>query len=136
MEWLLLADTVAKVENRTGPKILRKLIFRRPTAAKPRSADTMVRGRFCVKRCGPSRHRLRDASAVLEKFGSSPKKDFFNTIAAKRTDGPCSTAERALARLEDQHGEQDLVRELTLLDGLFLYSSSPRAPIRSLAPVP
>src|SRR5216684_5246757 len=26
----------------------------------------MLRGRFCVKRCGPSRHRLRDASAVLE----------------------------------------------------------------------
>jgi predicted ATPase/DNA-binding winged helix-turn-helix (wHTH) protein len=32
-------------------------------------------------------------------------------------------AERALARLEDQHEEQDIVRELTLLDGLFLYSS-------------
>jgi predicted ATPase/DNA-binding winged helix-turn-helix (wHTH) protein len=32
-------------------------------------------------------------------------------------------AERALARLEDQHKEQDLVRELLLLNGLFVYSS-------------
>jgi hypothetical protein len=29
----LLADIVAKVENRTTPKISRKLIFRLPTAA-------------------------------------------------------------------------------------------------------
>jgi hypothetical protein len=32
-------------------------------------------------------------------------------------------AERALARLEDQHKRQDLAREFLLLDGLFLYSS-------------
>jgi predicted ATPase/DNA-binding winged helix-turn-helix (wHTH) protein len=32
-------------------------------------------------------------------------------------------AERALARLEDQHEKQDLVRELLLLNGLFVYSS-------------
>jgi predicted ATPase/DNA-binding winged helix-turn-helix (wHTH) protein len=32
-------------------------------------------------------------------------------------------AERALARFENQHREQDLARELLLLDGLFLYSS-------------
>jgi hypothetical protein len=36
----------------------------------------MVRGRFCAKRCGPSRHRLRDASAVLENFARHPKKVF------------------------------------------------------------
>jgi hypothetical protein len=46
----LLADTVEKVENRTTPKIPRKLIFDVPTAAKPRGADTKVLGRFCVKR--------------------------------------------------------------------------------------
>jgi predicted ATPase/DNA-binding winged helix-turn-helix (wHTH) protein len=32
-------------------------------------------------------------------------------------------AERALARLEDQHRDQDLVRKFLLLDGLFMYSS-------------
>jgi len=45
----------------------------------------MVRGRFCVKRCGPSRHRLRDISAALENFARHPKKDFFNTIDPKLT---------------------------------------------------
>ena len=65
-------------------KIPRKLIFDVSTAAKPRSADTMVRGRFCVKRCGPSRHRLRDASAVLENFVRHPKR-LFNTIRQKQS---------------------------------------------------
>jgi predicted ATPase/DNA-binding winged helix-turn-helix (wHTH) protein len=32
-------------------------------------------------------------------------------------------AERALARLEDQHKEQDLVRKFLLLNGLYMYSS-------------
>src|SRR5882757_9333551 len=54
------------------------------TAAKPRSADTMVRGRFCVKGCGPSHHRLRDASAVLENFARHPKKTFSTLSGAKR----------------------------------------------------
>jgi hypothetical protein len=45
-----LCDIVEKVENRTTPKIPRKLIFGVPTAAKPRGADTKVLGRFCVKR--------------------------------------------------------------------------------------
>ena len=42
----------------------------------------MVRGRFCVKRCGPSRHRLRDISAALENFARHPKKTF-STLSAK-----------------------------------------------------
>src|SRR6267154_5750305 len=41
----------------------------------------MVRGRFCVKRCGPSRHCLRDASAVLENFARHPKKTL-STLSA------------------------------------------------------
>ena len=44
----------------------------------------MVRGRFCVKRCGPSRHRLRDASAVLENFARHPKKTFSTLSAQSR----------------------------------------------------
>ncbi len=41
----------------------------------------MVRGRFCVKRCGPSRHCLRDTSAVLENFARHPKKTL-STLSA------------------------------------------------------
>jgi hypothetical protein len=42
----------------------------------------MVRGRFCVKRCRPSRHRLRDASAALENFARHPKKTFQHYLPA------------------------------------------------------
>jgi hypothetical protein len=42
----------------------------------------MVRGRFCVKRCSPSRHRLRDTSAVLENFARHPK-NAFSTLSAR-----------------------------------------------------
>jgi hypothetical protein len=45
-----VADIVEKVENRTTPKIPQKLIFGVPAAARRRSADTKVLGRFCVKR--------------------------------------------------------------------------------------
>src|SRR6478736_9707882 len=38
--------------------------------------DTKVRGRFCVKRCGPSRRRVRDALAVLKNFVRQPEKTF------------------------------------------------------------
>jgi hypothetical protein len=46
----LWVDVVEKVENRTTPKIPKKLIFGVPAAAKHRGADTKVVGRFCVKR--------------------------------------------------------------------------------------
>ena len=36
-------------------------------------ADTRVPGRLCVKRCGPSRRRLRNASAALKNFVPMPK---------------------------------------------------------------
>jgi hypothetical protein len=42
-------------------------------------------GRFCVKRCGPSRRRMNNAPAVLEKFVRQSNKDFFNTICHKQT---------------------------------------------------
>src|SRR5258705_13345373 len=44
--------------------------------------DTKVRGRFCVKRCGPSRRRVRTASAVLKTFVRQPEKTF-STISAR-----------------------------------------------------
>src|SRR6476646_9380707 len=44
--------------------------------------DTKVRGRFCVKRCGPSHRRLRTASAVLKNFVRQPEKTF-STVSAQ-----------------------------------------------------
>jgi hypothetical protein len=61
----LWADTVAKVENRTMPKISRKSIFRR---FYPCRADTKVPDRICMKRRGPSHGRARNASAVFKIF--------------------------------------------------------------------
>src|ERR1035437_8238984 len=52
------------------------------TAAKLCRADTKVRGHFCVKRCGPSRRRMRNASAVLKIFVRQPKKTF-STLSAQ-----------------------------------------------------
>jgi hypothetical protein len=43
--------------------------------------DTKVRGRFCVKRCGPSRRRVRTASAVLKNFVRQPEKTFQQYLA-------------------------------------------------------
>src|SRR5580692_6509389 len=43
------------------------------TAAKVCRADTKVRGRFCVRRCGPSRRRVRNASAAIRNFVRHPK---------------------------------------------------------------
>ena len=74
------ADIVAKVENRAAPKISQKLIFGWLPTAILRSAHTKLRGRFCVKRCGPSYRRVRNASAVLKNFCRHPKKTFCNTI--------------------------------------------------------
>ena len=45
-------------------------------------ADTRVPGRLCVKRCGPSRRRLRNASAVLKTFVPRSKKTF-STLSAR-----------------------------------------------------
>ena len=79
------ANTVAKVENSTTPKISRMSIFsglRRCNALWNRYGGC---GRFCVKRCGPSRRRMNNAPAVLKKFVRQSNKDFFNTICHKQT---------------------------------------------------
>jgi hypothetical protein len=81
VERLLLADTVAKVENRTTLKISRKLILDFSTAASLFSAATKIRGRFWTNRYGPSRRRAQNASAALKNFVCHPKKTF-STLSA------------------------------------------------------
>src|SRR5258705_13901829 len=73
---LLLADTVAKskIERRRKSRESRCLDV--STAAMLARPDTKVRGRFCVKRCGPSRRRVRTASAVLKNLFASQKRLF------------------------------------------------------------
>jgi hypothetical protein len=53
----LLADIVAKVENRTTLQISRKLILDFSAAVSLFSAATAGRDRFWMKRYGPSRRR-------------------------------------------------------------------------------
>ncbi len=65
-----------------------------PTAPTLLSADTKVGGRFWVKRCGPSRRRVRNASAVLRNFVRLPKRTF-STLSA-RTGPPATSAIRSL----------------------------------------
>jgi hypothetical protein len=77
----LVADTVAKVENRSTLKISQKPMFRRLYVAMLGRPDTNVRGRFCAKRCGPSRRRLRNASAVFIIFVCCPEKTFATVSA-------------------------------------------------------
>jgi hypothetical protein len=52
-----------------------------------------VHGRFCVRRCGPSRRRARNASAILKNFVSQPKKTFA-TQSARNGPDPCATGNR------------------------------------------
>src|SRR6266571_4267075 len=53
----------------------------------------MVRGRFCMKRCGPSRHRLRDASAVLEILLVTQKRLFQHYLGHVDRTGHCLFSE-------------------------------------------
>jgi hypothetical protein len=78
------ADIVAKVENRTTLKSRESRCLDVSTAAMLARPDTKVRGRICVKRCGASRRRVRTAFSGPEKFCSSARKDFFNSISQFR----------------------------------------------------
>ena len=55
-------------------------------------ADTKVRGRFCVKRCGPSHRHVRNASAVLKNFVRQPEKTFSTVSARSRSAVGCTAA--------------------------------------------
>jgi hypothetical protein len=46
------------------------------TTAMLARGDTKVRGRFCERRCDPSRRGERNASAVLKNFIRQPKRTF------------------------------------------------------------
>jgi hypothetical protein len=81
-------DFVAKVENPTTPKISRKSILDIPIAARLLGADTKVRGRFCVKRYGPSRREAPRASAVLKISVDQPKNTFATKSVINGPDGP------------------------------------------------
>src|SRR5258707_6502683 len=86
---LLLADTVAKskIERRRKSRESRCLDV--STAAMLARPDTKVRRRFCVKRCGPSRRRVRTASAVLNNFVHQPEKTF-STVSAPLRHADCT----------------------------------------------
>src|SRR5665811_538239 len=80
-----MADTVAKVENRTPPKISRKSIFRRYCCCKALYGRYEDRWSFlCEMMWSLTSPRTKRISG-LKKFRSSPEKDFFNTMGTKRT---------------------------------------------------
>src|SRR5258706_3722916 len=56
-------------------------------------------------RRGPSRRRVRTASAVLKKSCSSARKDFFNSIWQQRTH-TCSNRRRGRQRRRPKHSPQ------------------------------
>ena len=76
--------------------LLRKLLLRKSkierlqksrkvfTAAMLAKGDTKVRGRFCERRCGPSRRGERSASSVLKNFVHLPEKTFSTVSALSR----------------------------------------------------
>src|SRR5258708_34840494 len=80
---LLMADIVAKVENRTTRRISLKSILRRACCRKALRRQYEGRGRFGMKRCGPSCRHTRNASAVFKIFVLHSKKTFA-TISANR----------------------------------------------------
>jgi hypothetical protein len=79
-----------------GPILLQKSKFERrqksretpfsgiSVAARLLGADTKVRGRFCVKRYGPSRREVRDASVALKISVHHLKKTFATKSAQSR----------------------------------------------------
>ena len=71
--WLILLQK-SKIERRRKSRKSRCLDV--STAAMLARADTKVRGRYCAKRCGPSRRRVRTASAVVKNFIRQPEKTF------------------------------------------------------------
>src|SRR6478735_3017498 len=62
------------------------------SAARVLRIDTTVCGRFCTKRCGPSRRRVGNAPVVLKKFVRQPKKTFATVSARTRRVEPTMSA--------------------------------------------
>jgi hypothetical protein len=80
----LWVDIVAKVENRTTPKISRRSIFRRCCCRKALWGQYEGRWSFLYETTwspmSPRAKRISDP----KNFRSSPQKDFFNTIGQSR----------------------------------------------------
>jgi hypothetical protein len=83
-----LAEVGISSNVRFAPILLQKSKIERPrksresgfldaaAAARFSGANTKAGGRFCMKRCGPSRRRGRSASAVFKIFVLHSKKTF------------------------------------------------------------
>jgi hypothetical protein len=73
----------SKIEQRQKPRESQFLDV--SIAAKLLSADKKVRGRFCVKRCGPSRRRARTASAIFIIFADAEHDDRQRAAGRRRS---------------------------------------------------
>jgi hypothetical protein len=71
-------------DRSSQPPLCRSRCLDVSTAAMLARPDTNVRGRFCTKRCGPTRRNLRSASAALKHFVRRPEKTFSTVSANKR----------------------------------------------------
>src|SRR5260221_14019607 len=78
-----------KTENERPRKTRESRCLDVSTAAMLARPDTKVRRRFCVKRCGPSRRRVRTASAVLKNFVHQPEKTF-STVSSPLRHADCT----------------------------------------------
>src|SRR6202023_1551004 len=85
---LLLADIVAKVENRTPPKFSRKSIFRRRYCCNALGGRYEDRWSFLYEMMWSLTSRGAGRIGGSGNFRSSPQKDFCNNIGTKRTCQP------------------------------------------------
>jgi len=86
--WLLLADTVEKVENRAAPKISRSPTFGCLDRCKPLQDRHEVCGRFYGNQCGPLTSLRVGRTREAEKFVRQPKRAFL-TQSAQRASPAC-----------------------------------------------
>src|SRR3981081_2713798 len=78
-----MADIVAKVENRTPPKISRKSIFRRRYCCNALRGRYEDRWSFLYEMMWSLTSRGAGRIGGSENFRSSPQKDFCNNIGPK-----------------------------------------------------
>ena len=82
-----MADIVAKVENRTPPKISRKSIFRRRYCCNALRGRYEDRWSFLYEMMWSLTSRRAKRISGSKKIRSSAGKDFFNSIRQKRSIG-------------------------------------------------
>jgi hypothetical protein len=99
------ADSVEKVENRTTPKISRKLIFRR--LCRCNALQRRYEGPWsllCETMWSRTSSRAKRISGP-KKFRPSPEKDFFNTITPEADIGRPPRHVRKVSKPEVRLGE-------------------------------